>query len=158
MSVLKPSTNSRTPETAAAAVIGRLAPSSDGRVRVAREDGGSVPARHVAVLDPAQLTAPVNVGREVLLLHEAGDPEHPIVLAWMAEPGVAMTVTPAESARVARVDGKRVVIEAAEEILLQCGRGSILIREDGAIVIKGTNLLSRSSGINKIKGGAVRIN
>jgi hypothetical protein len=158
MSVLKPSTNSGTRETAAAAVIGRLAASTDGRARIAREDGGSVPARHVAGLDPAQLTAPVNVGREVLLLYEAGDPGRPVILAWMAEPGVALTVTPAETARVVRVDGKHVVIEAAEEILLQCGRGSILIREDGAIVIKGTNLLSRSSGINKIKGGAVRIN
>jgi len=56
------------------------------------------------------------------------------------------------------VDGKRVVIEARQEILLRCGKGYILIREDGRIVIKGTDLLSRSSGINKIKGGAVRIN
>lgn len=157
MPMLKPVGQDQTRQ-AGAAVIGRLAASPDGRVRIASDDGGSRYARHVAGLDAVQLTAPVNVGREVLLLHEGGDPERPVVVAWMAEPGVALTLGSVETARVARVDGKRVVIEAAEEILLHCGRGSILIREDGAIIIKGTNLLSRSSGINKIKGGAVRIN
>lgn len=56
------------------------------------------------------------------------------------------------------VDGKRVVIEAQEEIELKCGQGSITIRKDGKIVVKGTNLLSRSSGPNRIKGGSINLN
>ena len=45
-----------------------------------------------------------------------------------------------------------------KEIVLECGEGSITIRKDGKIVIKGTHLLSRAAGVNRIKGGQVNIN
>jgi hypothetical protein len=136
------------------ACIGRLAESLNGTVLVEHS---------VAGLSAAELIARENVGREVLLLFEEGNRDRPIVVAWMVAPGGASVAIDArlpepEAEREARVDGKRVVIEARQEILLRCGKGYILIREDGRIVIKGTDLLSRSSGINKIKGGAVRIN
>lgn len=56
------------------------------------------------------------------------------------------------------VDGERILFEARKEIVLQCGKGSITLRADGKVVIKGTDLVSRSKGMNKIKGAAVRIN
>ena len=56
------------------------------------------------------------------------------------------------------IDGKVVRFEARDEIVLQCGKGSITLRKDGKIVIKGTHLLSRASGVNRIKGGQVNIN
>ncbi len=56
------------------------------------------------------------------------------------------------------VDGKKITLEAENKIVLKCGKGSITIQKDGKIVVKGTNLLSRSSGINRIKGGSVGIN
>jgi phage baseplate assembly protein gpV len=56
------------------------------------------------------------------------------------------------------VNGKRIFIEADEELHLQCGKSSILINRQGKIVIRGTNLISRSSGPNKIKGASVNIN
>ncbi len=57
-----------------------------------------------------------------------------------------------------KVNGKRIVFEADHEIQLKCGKGSILMDRQGKIVIRGTNLISRSSGMNKIKGAAVNIN
>jgi hypothetical protein len=145
------------------ACIGRLARSLNGTVLVEHDNRGPRPARHVAGLSAEELIARESVGREVLLLFEEGNLDRPIVLAWMAAPGgdsvsIDTRLPEPEAEREARVDGKRVVIEARQEILLRCGKGYILIREDGRIVIKGTDLLSRSSGINKIKGGAVRIN
>lgn len=56
------------------------------------------------------------------------------------------------------VDGQRVTLSAQHEILLQCGKSSILLRRDGKVVIKGSNLISRSSGTNKIKGSSININ
>lgn len=56
------------------------------------------------------------------------------------------------------VNGKKIQIEADEEIFLKCGKGSILINRQGKIVIRGTNLISRSKGMNKIKGAGVSIN
>jgi hypothetical protein len=55
------------------------------------------------------------------------------------------------------VDGKRVVIRGADEIVLECGEASITLRRNGRIVIKGTFLESYSKGLNRIKGVAVKI-
>ncbi len=53
---------------------------------------------------------------------------------------------------------EKLVIEAEREIVIKCGEGSITVSADGKIAIKGTHLLSRATGINKIKGGSVAIN
>ncbi|HWV14062.1 MAG TPA: DUF6484 domain-containing protein [Cellvibrio sp.] len=57
-----------------------------------------------------------------------------------------------------KVDGKRVVIEGQEEIVLACGESSITLTRAGKILIRGKYLLSRSSGVNRILGGSVQVN
>lgn len=51
-----------------------------------------------------------------------------------------------------------VLIEANKSLTLQCGEGSITLRGDGKVLIKGKELVSRAEGINRVKGGAVAIN
>ena len=58
----------------------------------------------------------------------------------------------------ALVDGKRVVLEAQDEIVLRCGKASITLRRNGRIVIRGTYVETRAEGTNRIKGGSVQIN
>jgi hypothetical protein len=58
----------------------------------------------------------------------------------------------------ARVDGRRVEIEAADEIVLRCGQASIVLRRNGRVVIRGTYIETRSRGVNRVKGGSVEIN
>jgi hypothetical protein len=50
------------------------------------------------------------------------------------------------------------VLEARSSLLLRVGDGSIEIRADGKILIKGTDLVSHATRMNRIKGGAVAIN
>jgi hypothetical protein len=50
------------------------------------------------------------------------------------------------------------VVEARRNLTLKCGSGSIAIREDGKILIKGKDLVSHATRLNRIKGGAVQIN
>ena len=50
------------------------------------------------------------------------------------------------------------VLEAKRRLTLKCGDGSITIREDGKILIKGKDLVSHATRMNRIKGGAVQIN
>lgn len=57
-----------------------------------------------------------------------------------------------------RVDGRRVEIEAADEIVLRCGQASIVMRRNGRVVIRGTYVETRSRGVNRVKGGSVEIN
>jgi hypothetical protein len=56
------------------------------------------------------------------------------------------------------VDGKRVVLEGQEEVVLKCGEASITLTRNGKVVIRGKYLLSRSSGVNRILGGSVQVN
>jgi hypothetical protein len=49
-------------------------------------------------------------------------------------------------------------LEAKSNLILKCGDGSITIRADGKIMIKGKNLVSLALETNRIKGGSVSIN
>ena len=67
--------------------------------------------------------------------------------------------TPTEEQLVdAPVDGKRVIIEGQDEIILRCGQASITLRRNGRVVIKGIHLESHASGTHRIKGGSVQVN
>lgn len=94
--------------------------------------------------------APVDCGRDIALMFEAGDPRKPIILGLIHHP----VPVPTE----ALVDKKRVVIAAEEEIELRCGRSSITLTKAGKVILRGDYLLSRSTGVNRIKGGSVQIN
>ncbi len=56
------------------------------------------------------------------------------------------------------VDGKKVQIEGAEEVTFKCGKASITLTHSGKILIRGTYLLNRSTGVNRIMGGSVQVN
>jgi hypothetical protein len=100
---------------------------------------------------------------EVFLLFEEGDPSLPIIAGLLRDTvelkkTVAHTALPDGAPREVVVDARVVVLDAEREIELRCGKSSIVLRADGTVVIKGTRLLSRSSGPNKIKGASVQIN
>jgi hypothetical protein len=56
------------------------------------------------------------------------------------------------------IDREKIELRAARQVVLRCGSASITLRRDGKIVLRGTDILSRSTGLNRIKGGAVQIN
>ena len=45
-----------------------------------------------------------------------------------------------------------------EQITLKCGQASINLKADGTVSIRGTNVASRASNTNRIRGGNVQIN
>jgi hypothetical protein len=117
-----------------------------------------LPARSTAVLSSH------DVGREVAILFEGGDPQKPIVIGLMNESSADQIGAPRSgdslraTTRNLEVDGERMVLTAQNEIVLRCGKASITLTRAGKIVIRGTHLVSRSSGMNRIKGGSVQIN
>ena len=56
------------------------------------------------------------------------------------------------------VDGRRVVVEAKRELVLRCGKASITLTRAGKIILRGTHVVSKSSGANNVQGTQVRIN
>lgn len=55
-------------------------------------------------------------------------------------------------------DEKRLVVDAKEEITLRCGKASVTLTKAGKVMIQGTYVLHRSSGVMRIKGGSVQLN
>ncbi len=49
-------------------------------------------------------------------------------------------------------------LESDSQITLRCGKASISLKSDGTVAIRGTNVASRASQTNRIRGGNVQIN
>lgn len=136
----------------------------DGRALVdyAGNQGGPVGAR--SVIDGA--SDHDNHSQEnipVLLVFENGDPTLPIIVGIIRETLYQATSLKEAASSVKRqreaiLDGRKVSLDAKEEIVLRCGKSSVTLRKDGKIIVKGTQIVSRASGTNKIKGASIRIN
>ncbi|MER9404135.1 DUF6484 domain-containing protein [Mesorhizobium caraganae] len=130
-------------------VIGLLIGFEEGAplvVFVGNPQETAIRARSLAELDMAAL------GSEVALLFESGDPLKPLV--------VGRIVGPAHNRKGAEVvrDGETVTINAKDRIELRCGLASIILEKDGRISIRGSQLNSHASGVNRVRGAAVHLN
>jgi Domain of unknown function (DUF6484) len=99
----------------------------------------------------------VHVGRQVVLIFEDGDPERPIVIgALRASDNVPFETRPGQID--VESDGARLIVSAKDELVLRCGDASITLTKEGKVLVQGRYVSSRSSGVNRIKGGTVEIN
>jgi hypothetical protein len=120
-------------------------PSTGARVDYPGNEAGPLSAQSLVPLKAADvgarlaLTLPENAGGQVL------------ILGRIETPATDETVD-------VTADGQRVQLTAEKEIVLRCGKASITLTRAGKIILRGTYLLNRSSGVNRIKGGSVQIN
>lgn len=49
-------------------------------------------------------------------------------------------------------------LTATKQITIRCGASSITLTAEGKIILRGKYIVSRSSGVQRIKGGSVQIN
>ncbi len=135
-------------------VIGQLVEISERGeplIRLPGDDGLSLlPARSILSITRSQL------GAEVVLTFENGDPLKPIVLGLVSPTESPPKVNTASLEVTA--DDDRMELTADREIVLRCGKASITLTRAGKVLIRGAYVLSRSSGANRIKGGSVQIN
>jgi hypothetical protein len=86
-----------------------------------------------------------------------------VVLVWLPdadlEEGVILgRLGPRRPAPAKPAPPAELVIEATTQLTLKCGDGSITLRGDGKVLIKGKDLVSHAQRMNRIKGGGVAIN
>jgi hypothetical protein len=134
---------------AAGARLGRVAALLDEAVLVACGPGGAIVACDVLEL-PAVGVRPLAEGDTVLVVvPEEGDGRG-VVLGRVLRPGT----------RGAGEGGppEELLLEAKKGLTLRVGEGSITLREDGKVLIRGRDLVSHAKRTNRIRGGTVSIN
>jgi hypothetical protein len=55
-------------------------------------------------------------------------------------------------------EDEEIEIKASKQLTLRCGESSITLTAAGKIILRGKYIISRSSGVQRIKGGSVQIN
>lgn len=91
-------------------------------------------------------------GRETVLMFEDGDTRRPIILGFIQD-NVAKV-----KAQSVQLDGDTLELTAERQVVLRCGEASITLTRSGKVLIRGKYVLSRSSGVNMVKGGVIHLN
>ncbi|MFP2930246.1 DUF6484 domain-containing protein [Pyxidicoccus sp. 3LG] len=138
---------------------------ADGSVRVdfTGNRHGPLLARTTVPLEPEQWRQAARERREATLFFDDGVPSRP-VLTGLLHP---MPPTPfidavlsrlPEAPKEARVDNRRVLLEGHDEVVLRCGKATLILRADGRVVLRGVEVLTEAEGVHRIRGGKVKIN
>lgn len=112
----------------------------DGRARVLIPSLGENPLF-------AQSLVPVPAGSVGRMAAVTMMSDEPLILGLVLPPAPEV-----------EADGEKLVIEARREMTLRCGKASITMTADGRVTIRGTQVLSRSDGPNRVQGASVQLN
>jgi hypothetical protein len=131
-------------------------------------DASLTPARITTLFDDGRVQIDAGDARVCQVLCASGVPyllaPGDEVLAWLPNDasagGIVLgRVGPSRAASAGPDEPPaELVLEARSALTLRVGDGSIEIRADGKILIKGSDLVSHATRVNRIKGGAVAIN
>lgn len=109
---------------------------------------------------PARATMDLHaahVGSEVVLVFAQGDPLQPIVMGVLRQQDTNNLERRPGNVEV-DADGERMIVAAREQLVLRCGRATLTLTKAGKVIIEGTYISSRSTGVQKIKGGSIQLN
>jgi hypothetical protein len=99
----------------------------------------------------------VHIGRQVALMFEDADRMKPVVMGVLRDhAGWSLADRPGSVAVDA--DGERLLVTAREQLVLRCGKARITLTKAGKVLIEGAYVSSRSTGVNRIKGGSIQLN
>jgi hypothetical protein len=156
MSSLRDKRSSRT-EGGDARIVAKPADVVMGRFVALAKDGSPMVEFHGApagVPVKALATAAydlVPAGATVALMFVGGDRARPLAIGVVSEQS-------AEPEPAAPQVEETLTLTAAREIVLQCGRASLVLTRAGKVLVRGAYVSLRSSGMQRITGASVQIN
>jgi hypothetical protein len=99
-----------------------------------------------------------HIGKQVALLFEGANPAKPLIIGVVrGDAGLSPSETDSSHVEMSS-DGERLLVTAKEQLVLRCGKASITLTKAGKVLIQGTYVSNRSSGVFRLKGGSVQIN
>ena len=123
---------------------------SEGRPLVDFQGNTSGPVPAKIAVSETELAGLIE-GAEILLVFENNDLSQAIIIGRIRDR------LPSNGIEIS-IRGRRVVVDADEEVELRCGDAKLLITREGKIIVLGNDVLSRARRRNRIKGGTVNIN
>ena len=136
--------------------IGRLVDfKNDGTVTLVTYAGQPTSAA-VAARATLDLQA-LHIGRDLVLVFEHGNPLRPIIVGCLHDPKTAEVHEEPGTVDI-DADGERLVVSAKDQLVLRCGKASITLTRSGKVLLSGTYVSNRSSGVLRLKGASVQIN
>lgn len=112
-----------------------------GQPLVSRAGGPVEPAASLIPVSPAM------TGREVAVLPFGGTGARLLLIGLLQPPAVMV-----------EADGATQVINARDALTLRCGKASITLTAEGRVTIRGTDILTRAEGANRVQGASVQLN
>ena len=88
-----------------------------------------------------------DINRQCAIMFENGDQTRPIVLGLMQQ--AVLTVD---------AIAEQHTIGATDKIELHCGKASLTLCANGNIELRGTKIVTHSTGLNHIRGASVKLN
>jgi hypothetical protein len=142
--------------------VGRLLGlDGDGSPLVDFDDNPAGPVAARAAVPGLSPPAVLAAAEAVVLVFENGDYQRPLIVGVISNSRHSHEVPKRSAASgniEVEIDGRTVSLEAVEQVTLRCGAASLTLRKDGRILLLGTDVTTRATRVNKIKGGAVQIN
>jgi hypothetical protein len=96
-------------------------------------------------------------GAELLLAFVQADPLRPVITG-LIQTNTEVSPTPGSQDLRVTLDDERLLLRGDQEVRLECGQASVTLTRDGRVVIRGAQVVSQASGVNRIRGGSVQIN
>ena len=81
----------------------------------------------------------------------------PIVTGWIRVPADSPMLEQPSHVTL-EADGRRLTVTASDQLVLKCGKASITLTAAGKVLIQGSYVSQRSSGLMKINGGSIQLN
>ena len=152
----RPSDQPSSPLPTSGVVIGELLALGENGVTPLVRYTGQPGTGAIAARSSVDLQGP-HIGASVVLMFEQGDPRRPVVIGVLR--GASGWPEAEKPTQVdVDVDGQRMIVSAKEQLVLRCGKASITLTKAGKVMIQGSYVLSRSTGVNRVKGGSVQLN
>ena len=132
----------------------------EGRVLFLAEEAGATPVEvsiGMAISDGLLIPAARNQQRALVIKTSEASPR--LVLIGLVRDRVSAAARDAAPGQLeVKLDGETLRLTAAREIELRCGNASLVLRQSGRIIMKGTYVVTSSRGPIKVKGATVEIN
>lgn len=98
-----------------------------------------------------------HLGKQVVLMFENGNVARPIIMGLLRR-GEPRPLDEQPGQVEVDSDGERLLVSAKSQLVLKCGRASITLTKAGKVIVQGTYLSSKSTGVVRIRGGSIQLN